>query len=93
MFIGAGPRSVARVTTSFGLARSIGGLRWVRLIEFSRSLRLPTRRRVSPLIGGQGIERSHIRHRQRKLSDIGDACLGDLGLPAAIGPISAPDVR
>ena len=38
MFIGAGPRSVARVTTSFGLARSIGGLRWVRLIDFSRSL-------------------------------------------------------
>ena len=26
MFIGAGPRSVARVTTSFGLARSIGDL-------------------------------------------------------------------
>ena len=31
MFIGAGPLSVARVTTSFGLARSIGGLRLVRL--------------------------------------------------------------
>ena len=38
MFIGAGPRSVARVTTSFGPARSIGELRWVRLISFSRSL-------------------------------------------------------
>jgi hypothetical protein len=34
MFIGAGPRSVARVTTSLGLARSIGELAWVRLIGF-----------------------------------------------------------
>jgi hypothetical protein len=32
MFIGAGPWSVAKVTTSFGLARSIGELRSVRLI-------------------------------------------------------------
>ncbi len=38
MFIGAGPRSVARVTTSFGLARSIGDLSCITHLRLGRAI-------------------------------------------------------